>query len=226
MAHRPDEAIASEAASPARPGRKRDHSRDEAILAATLDVLADVGFDGLTMDMVAARAHASKATVYRRWASKGDLIVDAIARMKHDLVELDQLPDTGSLRGDLLALYRPEPLDVAERRLRIMAGLASLLSHDQTFVEAAHAALVEPWAAAHRALMQRAIDRGEVAPNRDIEMLSRITPALAAYRALILRKPFDLAFLTSVVDGVLMPALGIGDCGVPAASQEEPHPAP
>ena len=65
-------------ATPGRPGRKRDHSRDPEILQCTIDVLAETGFEGMTIEMVAARAKAGKATLYRRWASKGELVVDAV----------------------------------------------------------------------------------------------------------------------------------------------------
>ena len=58
-----------------RPGRRRDHTRDADILTAAIEVLAEEGYDGMTIDMVAARAKAGKATVYRRWASKGELVV-------------------------------------------------------------------------------------------------------------------------------------------------------
>src|ERR1700710_1308083 len=83
-------------------GRKRDHSRDPEILQAALDVLAENGYDGMTIDMVAARAKAGKATLYRRWPSKGHLVVDAIACMKRSDAALAALPDTGTLRGDLV----------------------------------------------------------------------------------------------------------------------------
>jgi AcrR family transcriptional regulator len=188
-------------------GRKRDHSRDAKILEATLEVLAEVGAAGLTMDLVAARAGAGKATIYRRWASKTEMFVDAIAHLKHIQVDLESLPDTGTLRGDLLGLFKPQSVEETEHRLKIMAGLASLLSQDQVLVEAANAAVVHPWAEAHFALMQRAIERGEIAADADIGTLSQVLPSMAAYRTLVQRKPFDQAFLVSMLDGVILPAL-------------------
>lgn len=188
-------------------GRKRDPSRDDDLLDATLDVLAEAGYRGLTMDMVAARAGAGKATIYRRWPSKEALILDAIARMKHIQVGLDRLPDTGTLRGDLLALFKPQSIEEGERRLRIMTGLASLLSEHQELAEAVNAVMIEPWAAAHRIFMQRALERGEISAEADIESVSQIIPSMAAYRALIQRKPFEKEFLVSLIDGVLLPAL-------------------
>lgn len=188
-------------------GRKRDHTRDAEILDATLEVLAEVGYTGMTMDMVAVRAKAGKATVYRRWPSKAELVLDAVARMKRSQVDLDGLPDTGSLRGDLLALFKPQPTEEGERKLKVMAGLASMLSTHVGLAEAGNAAIVEPWAAAHRVLMQRAADRGEISASADIETVSQVIPSMAAYRALIQRKPFDRDFLVSLIDGVLLPAL-------------------
>lgn len=188
-------------------GRKRDHTRDDDLLDATLEVLAEVGYGGMTIDMVAARAGAGKATIYRRWPSKEQLILDAVTRMKSKQVDLERLPDTGALRSDLLALFKPEPVEEGERKLNVMAGLASMLSAHQGLAEAVNAAIVEPWAAAHRALMQRAVERGEISVDADIETACQVIPSMAAYRALIQRKPFEKEFLVSLIDGVLLPAL-------------------
>jgi AcrR family transcriptional regulator len=188
-------------------GRKRDPTRDADILDATLDVLAEVGYGRLTMDMVAARAAAGKATIYRRWSSKEELILDAVAHMKRSQVDLDHLPDTGTLRGDLLGLFKPQSIEEGEHRLKVMAGLASMLSDHQGLAEAVNAAIVDPWAAAHLVMMQRAVDRGEISEVADIETASRIIPSMAAYRTLIQRKPFEKEFLVTLIDGVLLPAL-------------------
>ncbi|MCU1585874.1 MAG: TetR family transcriptional regulator [Microbacteriaceae bacterium] len=191
-------------------GRKRDHTRDPEILAAALEVLAETGYDGMTIDMVAARAKAGKATLYRRWPSKGELIIDAVACMKQSGNDYSRLPDTGSLRGDLVAMIKPLSIKDSEKKLQILAGLMSMLSHDPGLADAANAALLEPKVAANRVLMQRAIERGEISAGCDIDLLSLITPSMVAYRVLILRKPVDSAFLISLIDGVLMPAVGLG----------------
>ncbi len=188
-------------------GRKRDPKRDIVILDAAIEVLTEFGYSGMTMDMVASRAKAGKATVYRRWKSKAELVVDAIAHLKHSEIDLEILPDTGTLKGDLLALFKPETAEAGERKMRIMAGLASVLLENPQLAEAGDAAIVEPWAAINRILMVRARDRGEISSNADIDAVSRVIPSMAAYRALIQRKPFDLQFLTTIIDGVLLPAL-------------------
>ena len=192
-----------------RPGRRRDHTRDPEILAAALEVLTETGYDGMTIDMVAARAKAGKATLYRRWPSKAELVIDAVACMKKGDLDLAHLPDTGTLRGDLIAMIKPHTIEDGERKLQIMAGLVSMLSRDPDLAEAVNAAIVEPRAAVNRLLMRRAVDRGEISPDYDIETLSLITPSMAAYRVLVLKKPVDRPFLISLIDGVLLPALGI-----------------
>lgn len=198
------------AATSAKLGRKRDHTRDPEILEAAIDVLAETGFDGMTIDMVAARAKAGKATIYRRWPSKADLVLDAVACMKAGEIDFERLPDTGTLRGDLVAMIRPRSIEDAERKLRIMAGLFGMISSSPELAQAAHAAIIEPRAAVNRMFLRRAIDRGEISPDCDIEMLANLTPAMAAFRVLMQKKPVDADFLVSLIDGVLLPAAGVG----------------
>jgi AcrR family transcriptional regulator len=190
-------------------GRKRDHTRDPEILAAALEVLAETGFDGMTIDMVATRAKAGKATLYRRWPSKNELVIDAVACMKQGDLDRAKLPDTGTLRGDLVAMIKPRSIEDGEKKMQIMAGLMSMLSTAPELADAANAALVKPRAEVNRFLIQRAIDRGEVAPECDIDTLCLVTPSMAAFRTLIERKPVDRDFLISLIDGVLLPALGL-----------------
>ncbi|MFF1573644.1 TetR/AcrR family transcriptional regulator [Leifsonia sp. NPDC058292] len=190
-------------------GRKRDHTRDPEILQAAIDVLAETGYDGMTIDMVAARAKAGKATVYRRWASKADLVIDAVACMKKADVDPDALPNTGTLRGDLVAMIKPHRIEDGERKLQIMAGLMSMLAKEPGLAEAVNAAIVEPRASVNRLFMKRAIERGEITADCDIDTLAQITPSMVAYRVLVLRKPVDRAFLISLIDGVLLPAVGL-----------------
>ncbi|WP_210251364.1 TetR/AcrR family transcriptional regulator [Aureimonas psammosilenae] len=195
--------------NPSRGGRKRDASRDSAILHAAIDTLGEVGFERMTMDMVAARAGAGKATVYRRWPSKEALVLDAVAQTKRDQVDLDQLPDTGSFRGDMLALFRPKSVAETERKLRAMAGVATLLSFEPGLSDAASDALVGPWVAANRILMERAVTRGEASASAPIDTLATIIPSLGAFRSLVQRQAFDRAFLEAMLDDVVLPALGI-----------------
>lgn len=194
---------------PAKLGRKRDHSRDPEILQAAIDVLAECGYERMTIDMVATRARAGKATLYRRWSSKAELVVDAIACMKQGEFSPDNLPDTGTLRGDLLAMIRPRTLEESERKLQVMGAVVSMLSRDPQLADAVGAAITEPRVAVNRALMRRAAERGEIRADADIETIAQIGPSMATYRTLAQRKPVDRDFLVSVIDGVVLPALGL-----------------
>ncbi|MFS0734218.1 TetR/AcrR family transcriptional regulator [Microbacterium sp. 1P10UB] len=190
-------------------GRKRDESRDPEILDAALDVLAETGYDGMTIDMVAARAKAGKATLYRRWSSKEELVIDAVARMKSGDLNLSSPPDTGTLRGDLVAMVKSPTLKNAEHRLKVMAGIMSMIARNPELAAAAQAALIEPRAAANRLIFQRAIDRGEIPADADLEMLSTLGAAIVNFRSLMLQQPVDRDFMIRTIDQVVLPAAGL-----------------
>lgn len=194
---------------PIKLGRKRDHTRDPEILEAALDVLAETGYDGMTIDMVAAQAKAGKATLYRRWPSKAELVLDAVACMKSGAIDYDNLPNTGTLRGDLVAMIKPPSMRDAERKLKIMAGIVSMLAGNPELAETARQTLVEPRAAVNRIFFQRAIDRGEIPADADIDTLCLIGPSMVAYRTLMLGRHVDREFLLSIVDKLVLPAAGV-----------------
>jgi AcrR family transcriptional regulator len=190
-------------------GRKRDLTRDPTILNAALDVLAETGYDGMTIDMVATRAKAGKATLYRRWASKAELVIDAVACMKQEDLVAENLPDTGTLRGDLVAMVKPRTIEDAQQKLRVMAGLMSLLGQSPELAEAAREAIVEPRLAINRMFLQRAIDRGEISADIDIERIAAISQSMGAFRMLMMQQPVDREFVISVIDGIVLPAVGL-----------------
>lgn len=190
-------------------GRKRDHTRDPEILEVALEVLAETGYDGMTIDMVATRAKAGKATLYRRWPSKADLVLDAVVCMKSRDIDLDALPDTGTLRGDLMAMIKTPSIRESERKLKVMAGIASMIARSPELAAAAQNALVEPRASINRIFFRRAIERGEIPADADVEQLCMISPAMVAYRVLMLGKPVDREFLVSTIDKIILPAAGL-----------------
>ena len=105
--------------------------RELEILDATLEVLADVGYDRLTMDAVAARAKASKATLYRRWNDKASLVVDALLVVKHTA----ETPDTGTLRGDLIASFCGLGGLTDEQGVATFASVLTAISRDKEFAD-------------------------------------------------------------------------------------------
>lgn len=189
-----------------RGGRKRDRSRDALILEATLDVLAENGYEGTTIDAVAERAKAARATVYRRWPAKADLVLDAIKRMGPDAAGPGQLPDTGSLRDDCLALTRPETSEEARRRVRVISGLQAAAGRDPRIAAALNDAGMAPWIEANRILIQRAVDRGEYPPAH-VDALAQVLPLMCTCRVAVQHLPITREYAIALIDGVLLAAM-------------------
>lgn len=171
-------------------------------------VLAEAGYEGMTIDMVAARAGAARATVYRRWPSKAELVLAAAARLSETDVDLEHLPDTGSYRGDVIAMFVPDTADDQQVRLQALTGLLMLANTDQRIADTAMRAGIEPWIEANRILMRRAVERGEFPPS-DIDTLAQVIPMMCLSRALQ-RKPITAEFSLALLDGVIIPALRAG----------------
>lgn len=199
----------SSAKAPKPLGRKRDHSRDVDILEATIQILAEIGFDSMTMDLVAARAKAGKATLYRRWPSKGELVRDALIGMSRNSIEVDVLPDTGSLRGDLLAVVKPHSMEYNERKLRVLAGLGSFSTQHRKLYDEALIGIFSPWIAVNTTLMTRAKERKELPPGADIGLACEVIAAMTAFKTSSQRQQFDKATYESLLDKILLPGLGI-----------------
>jgi AcrR family transcriptional regulator len=195
-------------APPRAGGRRRDHSRDPVILQATLDLLCEAGYDGMTLDTVAARAQAGKATLYRRWPTKQQLVLAAIASLGRPF-DQDELPDTGQLRSDLIAVIDSPWLGGAARRVEILAGLASVLTGSSELAHAIHVQITEPYIDGYRLLLRRAVQRREVSSDIDVETVAQIIPAMSVYRMMFAKLPPDRDFLESVIDRVVLPALGV-----------------
>lgn len=197
------------ASTPKQPGRKRDHSRDADILEATIQVLAEIGFDSMTMDLVAARAKAGKATLYRRWPSKGELVRDALIGMSRNSIEVDVLPDTGTLRGDLLAVVKPHSMEYSERKLRVLAGLGSFSTQHRKLYDEALIGIFSPWIEVNTTLMQRAVERKELPASADIDLACEVIAAMTAFKTSSQRKQFDKATYEGLLDKILLPGLGL-----------------
>ena len=171
------------AESPRRtPGRPRSEASHQAIIQATLELLIEAGYGSLTMEAVRARAGVGKATIYRRWSSKEELVRDAIVFL-HDEFET---PDTGSLRGDYEALAQ------VVRASASRGGAASLMPrllgesvNDPELFAIFRAHLVEPRRAALRTVLERAIARGEIRAGIDLELIIDLFAGPAVYRLLI-----------------------------------------
>ena len=152
-----------------------DASRDEALREAALALLADVGYDRLTLDAVAARARAGKTTIYRRWSGKAELVVDALVSVKGPL----EFPDTGSLAGDLRAVAHGFASPESRFDARVTIGMLTALARDAELREVFRDGFLAPRMMGFRTLLERAVARGEIAGDRDLDLLAVVFPAMA-----------------------------------------------
>src|ERR687885_1361605 len=142
-----------------RGGRPRDPSRDGVLRAAILRLLADVGYGALTMDAVAAEAGVGKATIYRRWRTKQDLVVDTIAELNR---EEASAPDSGSLEEDLRPMLRRLVSVINGPVGAATLSLLSTVPHQPALAEAFRSGPLERWRAAFEAVWSRAQERGDL----------------------------------------------------------------
>ncbi|MBW2425528.1 MAG: TetR/AcrR family transcriptional regulator [Deltaproteobacteria bacterium] len=160
---REKKAVPESPGSTGRVGRPRDPEADRSIIAATLELIAEQGFDGVRVADVADRAGVGKTTMYRRWASKTDLVMAALGTLPPL-----ELPDTGNLHSDLVQLAK-EFLEVAESApvADLLASLASERQREPRLVQ-----LVDPFVIDRMRplvqVLQRAVARGEVDPEADL----------------------------------------------------------
>ncbi len=184
-------------------GRPLDASRDDVLRAAALELLADIGYDRLTIDKIAARAGAGKATIYRRWSGKAELIVDALMCEKVKL----PVPDTGTLRGDLAALVDQADMSTSQLDTHVIIGLVSALPHDAELRDVFRTQLVDAHIATLALVFERAESRSEIPPVANLEMIASILPALVLHRLIVTATGPDRNFFESVIDNVLLPLL-------------------
>ena len=177
--------------------------REAEVLQATLDVLTDVGYDRLTMDAVASAARAGKATLYRRWASKEALVMDAICSQKSD----HTIPDTGHVRDDLIALHCGLGGFGNAQGLSVLGAVLTAMSRDQEFAAAWRRDYVGPKLAASRAVLERARDRGEISADVDLDLLSPALAGIVLHRVFILGDKATPELVVRVIDQVILPAL-------------------
>jgi AcrR family transcriptional regulator len=149
-------------------GRPRSETSRKAILRAAGELLLGSGVGAISMDAVAERAGASKATIYRWWPSKELLALDALFSEWESDGPGEH--DTGTLAGDLLALIRPWARQLtAKPYARVIAALVTKAQNDPEFAQEYRARFVEPRRALGRVVFARAIERGEIAADTDVE---------------------------------------------------------
>jgi len=185
-----------------RGGRPRDPSRDSVIRAAILRLLAEVGYGALTMDAVAAEAGVGKATIYRRWRTKHDLVVDTLSDINRAIAVP---PDTGSVEGDIRALMDLIATTVQSPAGAAIRSLLPAMQYQPALVSAFRNGPLAVWRSAFSAMWARAEARGEVRAGMDKSVTGEAISALIVQRWLLTGGPLDPAYVDEVFQTVVLP---------------------
>lgn len=199
--------------------------REDEILDATLELLLEVGYDRLTLDAVAKRARASKATLYRRWDTKQALVVDAVVRAKQAPTVEDH--DTGSLPGDLMATFCGGGSGLADGSATSALGsVITALMTDAEFGAQFREKFIGPKMAVTRDIYTRAVARGEIGEEVDLEIIGPALAGILLHRAFVLGLEPTEDVIRRVVENVILPAVGyrplvgVSTTPVPTRTQE------
>ncbi|WP_344533301.1 TetR/AcrR family transcriptional regulator [Streptomyces albiaxialis] len=197
---------ASASAAPAA-GQRRSRltpEREREIYQAVLDSVREDGYDTLTMDSVATRTKSSKATLYRQWESKPNLVARALlAEQRVTIADID----TGTLAGDLHEMQRRVSGEIG-RDTELLSGLGHAMQRDTDLERAVRSVLIEPEIQFFDTMLQRAIGRGEVSEgNPALEFVPHLMLGVMVGQRIIDGHEADPTFLERYVDAVVLPAV-------------------
>jgi AcrR family transcriptional regulator len=181
-------------------GRPREERADKAILEVTLRVIAERGLAELRIDDVAERAHVGKATIYRRYRSKDELVAAAVTSLVSEI----SIPDTGSTENDLRELMR-NAVRVYRGSLEagVMPGLVDAMSRDSELARAVREGFLKRRRAALAAVLERGVERGDLRPDLDVELALDVLGGPLFYRLLVTGGPIDNTLADGVAELIL-----------------------
>jgi AcrR family transcriptional regulator len=181
-------------------GRPREARADRAIIAAALELMAEHGVHALRMDDVAGRAGVGKATIYRRYRSKDELVTDAVGALVSEI----EIPDSGSTREDLLALMREAvALYSGSLAAGLMPTVIDEMSRNAEFAAVARDRVLSARRAALRVVFDRGVRRGDLRGDLDVELALDVLGGAVFYRLLVTGGPIDERLAENVVDLIL-----------------------
>lgn len=178
-----------------RRGRPRNQACSGEIMEATLRLVADVGIAGLTMDAVARDAGVGKATIYRRWASKEALLLDAWM----SCVRKSEAPDTGTLRGDLEAVLGGFEHPLTDQELQRVFPQMIAAAKVNPDVADAYREFIAQRREPLQVVLQRAVARGEIDPEADLQVVHDLLVAPLMYRWLVSDAPIDATVVGRII---------------------------
>jgi AcrR family transcriptional regulator len=185
--------------------RRHGSVLEQAIHTAVLDLVIEHGAAGVTMEAVAARAATSKPVLYRRWADRAALLRETLVPLAMEAIPHT---DTGSYRGDMLAILRGWADFFASPRGAVAVAIVGAMPHDPELAAAFRDGVIAWRKEAMAETLARAIDRGEVRPDVPFEVARELGQAMLWHRFLVTGEPITDELITHIVDKVLIPYAG------------------
>jgi AcrR family transcriptional regulator len=180
-------------------GRPLSPAAGDRILDAAIELLGERGIEGMSIDEITTRAGVGKATVYRRWGSKEDIVIAALERFVRDI----RIPDSGSLRTDLLSLLRDASKAYRSPRGRLLSALASAMERHPRLAETVRSDFLGPRRRAVLAVLERARERGELGADVDLDLVHDLMVGPFLYRRLFTGGPIDSELTKNVAKAVV-----------------------
>lgn len=192
---------------PTKLGRPIDKLRDLAILKAALELVSEQGYDSVTMDAIALRAHAGKATLYRRWKSKPYLMAEAITSIMPGVQKVDPKRCSDNFRNylcELLSIYFGVNDGV---RQKVMLSIATAISRDKSLSEAIHLDCITNQTYVFRDAIKFIMD--VKIDEHQLKLLADVGPALLCYQLIITGKPIEMKYVEHIVDHLIIPLISL-----------------
>lgn len=207
------------AEKPPTPRRRYGKELEDALLDAAWEELVAKGYDAFTIESVAERARTSRNVLYRRWPTKQELVMAAIrSRGFHQTLET---PDTGSLRGDLIAFVNAANGSRAQKGLALLTRLGAFYTDTGANLAGLREGLAHSRSEAIDRMLQRAADRGEIDPARLTPRIRRVVFDLFLHELMLTLQPVPERAIAEIIDEIFLPLVAVGgphaNGGAPAA---------
>jgi AcrR family transcriptional regulator len=185
--------------------QRRRHGAElqKVLLDAAWEELVEGGYDSFTIDAVAVRAHTSRAVLYRRWPTKQDLVKAAIA--SRGFQQTIEIPDTGTLRGDLIEFMNQANGSRAQKGLALVTRLGAFYNDTGTNIADLRQGLVHARSDAIDHMLQRAVDRGEIDPAKLTRRVRHVAFDLFLHELMMTLQPVPKTVITEIVDEIFLP---------------------
>lgn len=180
-------------------------TRETEILEGIVTVLTESGYDRLTFDAVATQVRASKATLYRKWSTKAEMVLAAVEFVRAQTSPHEVDLDTGSLVGDLDAMFCSDQSG-NDTTTELFRAVVPAMHRDTELTEMFNERFLQPKLAVILRILERARERGEIGKGADIQQLASVVPAAVTFKLMTENAPPDVCFIQSVISDVLIPA--------------------